>query len=332
VNKLKFGVLGWRHDHVEQLIREAKELGHEFVGICEHDNPKIEKMLEKYQTSLLTEEELFALKPEVIFTTAINNEKIDVIEKCNDRGIHVLADKPIVVNMEDYKRLEKVVQEGKIQVGLQLTERYDPAVYTLRNLISEGKLGDLVSFTSFGPHKLVKNSRPAWHFVEEQCGGVGVDLLIHHVDLLRWFSGSEVKESSGFLVKSDKHPEHPTFYETANVTVITENHVIGALQSDWWQPLAPDDYGDARVMCIGTAGRAIVKTGDKLTQKDAWHLFISTTEEKTVEVELQDLPVTLTEDFFNRIAGREDVIVNADDILKSTYATLIVNSKAVKIQ
>lgn len=330
---MKFGVLGWQHDHVELFIQEMKALGHECVGICEHNNPKLEKKLEKYEgLEVITEEELFAREPEVVCTTAINNEKIDVIERCNARGIHVMADKPIVVNMEDYKRLEKVVNEGKIKVGLLLTERFDPSIYTLRKLVLDGRIGDLVSITSFGPHKLVKNSRPAWHFVEEQCGGIGVDLLIHHVDLLRWFSDSEVKDSSGFIVKSDKHPEHPSFYETAHVTVITENNVIGALESDWWQPLAPDDFGDARFMAIGTEGRAIIKTTDKAANKDGWHLYISTNEEKTVDVALQEPPANLTGDFLNRIAGREDVIVQADDVLKSTLATLHVNSKAFRVQ
>lgn len=326
---MKFGALGWAHDHAELFVREMKALGHEFIGICEYDNPKIGKVTEKYNVPIISDEELLA-SADILCTTAINNQKIDIIEKCSELGKHIFVDKPLVVNLNDYKRLEKVINEGKIQVGFMLTERFDPAIYTLKKIIDSGDLGEIVSFTSFGPHKL-GSSRPDWHFDEELCGGIINDVLVHHIDLFRWFTKSEVKEVQGYMSKSGS-PEYPDFYDSANLMVLSENHIVGHLETDWWQPIAPDNYGDARVICVCTNGRATVKTADPAAGQDDWYVCLSTTAEKNTIPENIQLPHSLTEDFLKRIEGSKDVIISNDDILKSTYSTLIANQQVTRVK
>jgi Oxidoreductase family, C-terminal alpha/beta domain./Oxidoreductase family, NAD-binding Rossmann fold. len=199
---MKFGVYGCRHGHIEDFIKEMLQLGHEFLGIYETELDIAEGIADKYDVPLFDKgEDLLKLKPEILGTSAVNNQKIDIIELCNENGIHVMADKPIATSREDYGRLEKVINEGRIQVGMMLTERFNPPIYALWKMIREGKLGEIVSFAIMKPHKLREKTRAPWHFSKKENGGIAIDLLIHDVDLLHWFTGSEIVSCGGYIKK-----------------------------------------------------------------------------------------------------------------------------------
>lgn len=44
---MKFGIIGCRHGHSEEFIREMLELGHSFIGICEREGRLAPALAEK---------------------------------------------------------------------------------------------------------------------------------------------------------------------------------------------------------------------------------------------------------------------------------------------
>lgn len=327
---MKFGILGCRHPHIEMFVQEMLDLGHEFVAICETEPDIAQSMVAKYHVPLLTdEEEFFAFNPKVVGTSAINNEKIKVIEACRAHDVHVMVDKPIVTNMEDYKRLKEIMEEGVIQVGLMLTERFSPPIYTLWSMIKKGVLGELISLTITKPHKLNEKSRAPWHFSKVQNGGIAIDLLIHDFDLLRWFTNSEMENCAGFMKKSAL-PNHPDFYDCVHTLIKMENSVIATLEADWWTPDSYWTWGDGRIFCTGTLGRAEIRVAGDVDNKNPYGLLVTKDEEYHVYDNIEP-SVTLTEDFLRRIEGKEDVIITSQDILKATYDTLVIDSKLILI-
>jgi predicted dehydrogenase len=115
-------------------------------------------------------EEFFAEKPDMVLCGAVNSEKIDIIELCAEKGVNIMLDKPLVTSPADYRRLAAAASSGRIKIGMMLTERFNPPVYTLKKLISSGAVGSPVSFLFDKPHKLTPASREPWHFDRARNG------------------------------------------------------------------------------------------------------------------------------------------------------------------
>src|SRR5699024_6342777 len=162
---------------------------------------------------------------EIVGCSAINNEKIDIVEICESYNKNIMLDKPVITNWKDYERLEKVINRNKIEIGLLLTERFRPEIYNLKKIIDSKELGEIVSIQMRKPHLLNVETRPLWHFSKEKSGGIIIDLFIHDFDLLRWFTNAEISNSYGFVSKNILE-NYPDFYDTALAQVKMEDGII----------------------------------------------------------------------------------------------------------
>lgn len=319
---LTFAIIGCQHIHIAIFIEEMLALGHTCAGIYEAENKELlENMAEKYQLPIAEDmESLLTPEVSIIGCATINHEKIDVIELCEKHGKHIMVDKPLVTNKEDFKRLEDVINRGKIQVGLLLTERFRPALYTLKNMIDRGDIGEIVSIEMRKPHRLKADERPAWHFSKQQCGGIVVDLFIHDFDLLHWLTNGKVTNISGYVSKNIL-PEYPDFYDVASLQVLIDHRIVCGLYADWHTPNKSWTWGDCRIFVVGTNGTFELRlTGDPFVAEDEL-MFRLTHDEEISRVALTEPPQSITEDFIARING-EDALVNHTDILRATKETL----------
>lgn len=317
---MKFGIYGCRHFHLEIALAEMLELGHECIGIYEPEGPLAGRLAKKYKIPVLdSAEAFFSLQPEIALCSSVNNEKIDRIEECCTHGVHIMLDKPLVSCSEDYERILKAIESG-IQVGLMLTERFSAPARRLKEIVDEGVLGEVVGLYFSKPHKLMPENRESWHFSKIQNGGPVVDLSIHDFDMLRWITGSEVKEVMGIMKVGDR-PGYPELYDDVKMVVEMENGVTATLMCDWWTPAAYPCFGDEIICCTGTKGRCVVHdTGDPDFHTEPY-LTLCTDNESEVVLEGSQPPFGLMADFLNRIAGNSSLITQ-EDVLKSTKATL----------
>lgn len=328
----KFAIIGCEHAHIEIFIKEMVDLGHDCAGIYEPNNLKLAKSIsDKYHIPIVQDDEKLIESVEIVGSSAINMEKITLIERCERLGKHIMLDKPAVTNRRDYDRLKAVTDRKNIALGMLLTERFHPAIHTLKKLISQGALGELVTIGMRKPHLLNAAGRPEWFFSKEQCGGIIVDLLIHDFDLLRWFTGREVSESEGYMAKRIL-PEYPDFYDMASLQVLMEGNIVAQLYADWYTPTKSWTWGDGRIFVTGTDGFAELRlSGDPFIKQEAL-LLITTKFEAPIEVELEHPPVTITLDFLNRIEGAASSIVTTEDIVSAVEATIRADEQVRLIQ
>jgi predicted dehydrogenase len=319
--KKKFGIIGCEHAHIRIFIEEMLALGHECAGIYDPGHSKLAASLaDQLGLPLLADkQQLLAPDVDLIGSSAINNEKIDIIEECERYGKSIMVDKPAVTNRLGYERLLAVINRGKIQVGMLLTERFHPAICTLKDQVDQGLLGTLTSIGMRKPHRLNSPGRPSWFFSKEQSGGILVDLLIHDFDLLHWLTGQRIVKSTGFM---GKHilPEYPDFYDVVSLQVLLQNQIVAQLYADWHTPDKSWTWGDGRIFVTGTKGFAELRLcGDPLVNQEAM-LLLTTHLEGTVQVKLEQPSNTITEDFLLRIAGMASVITHEDILLASQAA------------
>ncbi len=149
-------------------------------------------------------------KPGNVMVTAGNNaKKTDYILKTIEAGINVLADKPMVINPQDFQKLEqafKVAEEKGVMLYDIMTERYEITTILQRELaLIPEVFGTLETGTPENPaitkesvhhfFKFVSGNpliRPTWYFDVKQQGEGIVDVTTHLVDLIQWEAFPEV--------------------------------------------------------------------------------------------------------------------------------------------
>jgi predicted dehydrogenase len=326
-----FSIIGCQHAHIGIFIKEMLKLGHTCAGIYEKENIALSKaMSEQFNVPLVDDREIL-LSDEVDFvgSAAINNEKIDIVELCEKYGKHVMLDKPAVTHRDGLNRLKAVAERGTIQFGLLLTERFRPSLYTLKNIIAKGEIGKVINIAMRKPHRLSPHKRPSWHFSKEQCGGIIVDLFIHDVDLLRWLTNSEIASVQGMMSKNIL-PEHPEFYDVATLQLSMDQGTCAQLYADWHNPESSWTWGDCRIFVTGTEGVVELRIeGDPLISKDELVLKVTHQHELT-NVVVEAAPVSITEDFINRIEGK-DAWIQHKDIIAAIEATIDADETATII-
>ncbi|WP_245855764.1 Gfo/Idh/MocA family protein [Paenibacillus rigui] len=329
----QFAIIGCQHAHIGIFISEMLQLGYTCAGLYEDENDQLAGSLSRqYGIPLVQDKEsLLSDTVEVVGCASINDRKIDVIELCESRGKHVMLDKPAVTGREGLDRLKGVIDRGRIQIGMLLTERFHPAIYTLKRNIGLGVLGEIVTIGMRKPHRLNAASRPAWFFSKHQSGGILVDLLVHDFDLLRWLTGKELVSVQGYVSKTVM-PEHPTFYNTASVQVEIEDCIVAQLYADWHMPEQSWTWGDGRIYVTGTEGIAELRLqGDPLVGEEPSLLIQLTNREPVVRVPLLEPPYSISHDFVRRIEGL-DCIVSHEDIVKTSEATIWADESAAYLQ
>ncbi|HEY9593729.1 MAG TPA: Gfo/Idh/MocA family oxidoreductase [Spirochaetia bacterium] len=121
-----------------------------------------------------------------------NNQHRQTILAAAKAGKHVYCEKPIALNGEEAREIAHAAARAGIHVGMTFNFRFVPALMRARQMIAEGKLGEIFSFRAEYYHSgNVDPQRPlAWRMQKEKSGGGAlVDLGSHVIDLVRCLLG-----------------------------------------------------------------------------------------------------------------------------------------------
>lgn len=329
----RFAIIGCRHGHIQSFIKDMLDKGHTCAGIYDAEDWKLARQYaDRFQLPLVERvEELLTPSVHIVGSSAVNNEKIDLIEACERGGQHILLDKPAVTDRSGLQRLEAVAERGKIQIGLMLPKRFWGWMTALKREIDGGTLGKLVHFYVSSPHKLVPSSRDAWHFSKERNGGVLIDLLIHDMDLLRWLTGKNIAMTQSIISKSIL-PEYPDFYDAASVQVVMEDGTSAQLYADWHTPANNKDGRYSRIVIAGTEGYAEYGVAyDAEEGKDKTYVRITRGDGSDQYGTLLKPDVenaTAISDFLDRVEGKSGQFTHRD-IIAASRATIEADEQAI---
>lgn len=155
-------------------------------------------------------QKMISQKPgNVMLVAGKNDQKIDYILAAIENGIHVYADKPLVINPEGFKKLLKASQlaeEKNLLLFDIMTERFEITTLLQREIsMIPDVFGELETGTPENPaitkesvhhfFKYVSGApliRPDWFFDVTKEGDGIVDVTTHLVDLIQWEAFPEV--------------------------------------------------------------------------------------------------------------------------------------------
>lgn len=109
-----------------------------------------------------------------------------------EAGLHVFTEKPLGVDLVDIENTIKVIDKYPNQVfHLGFMRRYDESYQYAKKLLDSGELGEITLVRCYG----IDPSSGMESFVEfaknSNSGGLFLDMAIHDIDLIRWFTNKE---------------------------------------------------------------------------------------------------------------------------------------------
>ncbi len=118
---------------------------------------------------------------------------------CIDKGINVIIEKPMAMNMDDANAIIKAAEEKKVKVSACHQNRFNIAVQKMRKAVEAGRFGKLSHgsiHVRWNRNKDYYTQAP-WRGTWAQDGGCLMNQCIHGIDLLRWMMGGDIEEIYG---------------------------------------------------------------------------------------------------------------------------------------
>ncbi|MCI0422925.1 MAG: oxidoreductase, partial [Acidobacteria bacterium] len=174
----------------------------------------------------------------MMVTAGNNGRKTEYLKAAVDAGIHVLADKPMCIDLQGWKLLNAAFEsarQNRVLLYDIMTERFEITSILQRELIQTPAIfGELhkgtleqPSVTKESIHYLSKTvagkplRRPPWYFDVAQQGEGIVDVTTHLVDLVMWicFPEQAIDYTSDIqLLRARRWPTRVTQSEFGKVT------------------------------------------------------------------------------------------------------------------
>lgn len=254
---LPLAVIGAAHSHLDYVLDEvAARAEVRIVAVVEHDPARL-ALLEQRTGAPGYADHHAMLRQHRIAAAAVVTEfghRAAIVADLAARGILAIVDKPLAVRMGDLDAVTAALN-GRDLVALMLEKRFYPVTLALRELVAEGRLGQIVAIHSTGPHKLRPAGRPAWMFDQAHYGGILADLAVHDIDLGLLLCGARSGQVSGWISPVPP-PGTADFAGFGRAIVSCTDGPQIAVEVDWLQPDASPRHGDYAMRVTGTHGRA----------------------------------------------------------------------------
>ena len=99
-----------------------------------------------------------------------------------EAGKHVIIEKPVTLRSQEMAEIAEKAKQRGLMVFPYHNRRWDGDFLTLRKIMEEGKLGDVIDFESHFDRFQPEVSRAEWRYTREDGGGTLYDLGPHLID------------------------------------------------------------------------------------------------------------------------------------------------------
>ena len=209
------GVMGSNHARVLSGIP-----GVHLVGIADPDRKQREVVARTLGCDAYADiDGLLRCGPGAITIAAPTHLHHDLALQCISRGVHLLVEKPIAPTVEEGHAIVAAAHRAGVTLMVGHVERFNPAVESMKRAI-KGQDILSIAITRVGPFP------PRMSNV-----GVVIDLAVHDIDLIRWFTDSEIVEIQPQLSSAVAERE-----DIALLQFRTASGVLAHINTNWLTP------------------------------------------------------------------------------------------------
>jgi len=236
VGVIGVGVMGGNH------ARVLSELpGVTLVGVADTDRKHCEQVARALGCAAFSDADaLMRHGVDAVTIAAPTHLHRDIAIDCASRGIHIMVEKPIASTVEESRAVVAAARRAGVTLMVGHVERFNPAVQSIKRAIKDQDILS-IAITRVGPFP------PRMSNV-----GVVIDLAVHDIDLIRWFTDSEIVEIQPQTSSAVAERE-----DIALLQFRTASGVLAHINTNWLTPFK------ARTIHIATRDKYVI--GDLLT-------------------------------------------------------------------
>ncbi|MBV9347463.1 MAG: Gfo/Idh/MocA family oxidoreductase [Pseudolabrys sp.] len=225
------GVMGSNHARVLAGLNGAT-----LVGVADPDRKQTDFVARTLGCAAFSSvDELLAAGPQAVTIAAPTHLHHDIALACIARGVHILVEKPIASSAEEGRELVAAARRAGVTLMVGHVERFNPAVEAVKAAIRDEDILS-IGITRVGPFP------PRMSNV-----GVVVDLAVHDIDLIRWFTDSDIIDVQSQISSAVAERE-----DIALLQFRTASGVLAHINTNWLTPFK------ARNVTVATRGKYVM--------------------------------------------------------------------------
>ncbi|HEX5653252.1 MAG TPA: Gfo/Idh/MocA family oxidoreductase [Chitinophagaceae bacterium] len=271
---LRIGIIGLVHTHVHWILGRENKGDIEIVGIAEPNRQLAEAYSKQhgYKMSLVfgsMEEMIEKTKPEAVLAFYTIYHHLKVVEYCAPRGIHVMVEKPLAVNMEHAAKMLALAKQHKIHLLTNYETSWYGSTEKAWQIINERKtIGDIrkiIFYTGHpGPVEIGCNKEFLDWLTDPVLNGGGAltDFGCYGANIATWLMNGEVPETVTAITQQIKPDLYPKVEDEATIVLgYKKTQVI--IQASWNWP-----YNRKEMEVYGRTGFVFCRDGKNMQVKE----------------------------------------------------------------
>ncbi|WP_296585078.1 Gfo/Idh/MocA family oxidoreductase [Xanthobacter sp.] len=236
------GIMGSNHARVL-----AELPGAELVAVADPDQAQAQRVANFLGCKAVGDHhELLALGLDAVVVAAPTHLHHPIALDVIAAGCSVLVEKPVASTTEEGREIVAAAREKGVTLMIGHVERFNPAVRAIKDAIRDENLLS-IAITRVGPFP------PRMSNV-----GVVIDLAVHDIDLIRWFTGSDILE-----VQPQTRAAIAEREDIALLQFRTATGALAHINTNWLTPFK------ARTVHVATSKKYVI--GDLLTRQVTEH-------------------------------------------------------------
>ena len=199
MEKVKVCLLGFggiARSHFKSYLKLAQRNAPvELVAICDIDPERLEACKKEFNVPIaVTDYKELVNLPEVdaVVIGSPDQDHPEMVAAFLRAGKDVMCEKPMALSPEECEEMMRIEKETGRMLMIGQVCRFTPGFVTAKQLIDDGRIGDLIFVESEYAHNYTKaRGHNDWRVVPERHGFIGGGC--HAVDLLRWIAGDPIE-------------------------------------------------------------------------------------------------------------------------------------------
>jgi UDP-N-acetylglucosamine 3-dehydrogenase len=247
---MKIGIKSFAHMHAHSYASVIKNMeGVTLAGISDENEERGMKNSELYDTVYYQNyHDLLESDIDAVIVTSENYLHHQHVLAAAKAGKHVLCEKPLATNLTDIEEMISVCEQHQVLLGTAFPVRFNTPIQHAKKVIEDGALGEILAIKGTN-----RGTNPGGWFIdkEKSGGGAVLDHTVHVVDIMRWFTGAEVKEVYAEI--GNVYIDQP-IDDCGILTMEFTNGMFATLDCSWSRNSFYPTWGDVTMEIIGKNG------------------------------------------------------------------------------